>query len=258
MAIKKYDHGDTLKNLIINNYKFLKMEKEINEDMEEEEEEDMNINEDMGIYEGVKESMLEHEDKKIHDEMEIDEGVEVMHKTVGPFRIHHNILKIGDCQLLETWFKNGDHSMTLVCVKYAERFAVSKGEFWKTLSPNKHMSNTLINHVTEVLNIRQILNGDVKRWYFPTDGRDFRIYSARSQAKSRVKYYIKKEDLSSVKQIFFPVKDHHLAMSSDNASSTVTYTSISSDSNGLSWGIPLVNAGELPEMDPYEEVVQQG
>ncbi|GKD15312.1 hypothetical protein Tco_1199719 [Tanacetum coccineum] len=42
-------------------------------------------------------------------------------------------------------------------------------------------------------------------------------------------------------------------MSSDNASSSVTYTSISSDSNGLSWGIPLVNASELPEMDPYEE-----
>ncbi|GKA12094.1 hypothetical protein Tco_0691640 [Tanacetum coccineum] len=47
-------------------------------------------------------------------------------------------------------------------------------------------------------------------------------------------------------------------MSSDNASSTVTYTSISSYSNGLSWGIPLVNADELPEMDPYEEVAQQG
>ncbi|GKC88961.1 hypothetical protein Tco_1149610, partial [Tanacetum coccineum] len=49
-----------------------------------------------------------------------------------------------------------------------------------------------------------------------------------------------------------------LAMSSDNALSTVTYTSISSDLNGLSWGIPLVNIGELPEMDPYEEVAQQG
>ncbi|GKD84699.1 hypothetical protein Tco_1355853 [Tanacetum coccineum] len=48
-------------------------------------------------------------------------------------------------------------------------------------------------------------------------------------------------------------------MSSDNASSAVTYTSVSSDSNGpASWGIPLVNAGELPEMDPYEEVAQQG
>nr|GEV57950.1 reverse transcriptase domain-containing protein [Tanacetum cinerariifolium] len=47
-------------------------------------------------------------------------------------------------------------------------------------------------------------------------------------------------------------------MSSDNASSAVTYTSISSDSDGPSWGIPLVNAGELPKMDPYEEVSQQG
>ncbi|GKE46129.1 hypothetical protein Tco_1477387, partial [Tanacetum coccineum] len=49
-----------------------------------------------------------------------------------------------------------------------------------------------------------------------------------------------------------------LAMSSDNASFAVTYTSISSDSNRLSWGIPLVNVGELPEMDPYKEVAQQG
>nr|GEV50742.1 hypothetical protein [Tanacetum cinerariifolium] len=30
-------------------------------------------------------------------------------------------------------------------------------------------------------------------------------------------------------------------MSSDNAQSAVTYTSISSDSNGPSWGIPLMN-----------------
>ncbi|GKD52996.1 hypothetical protein Tco_1286383, partial [Tanacetum coccineum] len=44
------------------------------------------------------------------------------------------------------------------------------------------------------------------------------------------------------------------AMSSDNASSTITYTSVSSDSNGpSSWGIPLVNAGEIPDMDPYKE-----
>ncbi|GJX48512.1 hypothetical protein Tco_0273702 [Tanacetum coccineum] len=44
-------------------------------------------------------------------------------------------------------------------------------------------------------------------------------------------------------------------MSSDNASSTVTYTSVSSYSNGpSSWGIPLVNAGEIPELDPYKEV----
>ncbi|GKB38783.1 hypothetical protein Tco_0883725 [Tanacetum coccineum] len=48
-------------------------------------------------------------------------------------------------------------------------------------------------------------------------------------------------------------------MSSNNASSTVTYTSVSSDSNGpSSWGIPLENADEIPDMDPYEEVAQQG
>ncbi|GJZ57076.1 hypothetical protein Tco_0612570, partial [Tanacetum coccineum] len=47
-------------------------------------------------------------------------------------------------------------------------------------------------------------------------------------------------------------------MSSSNTSSAVTYMSISSDSNGPSWGIPLVNADELPKMDPYEEVSQQG
>nr|GEV73235.1 putative reverse transcriptase domain-containing protein [Tanacetum cinerariifolium] len=47
-------------------------------------------------------------------------------------------------------------------------------------------------------------------------------------------------------------------MSSDNAQSTVTYTSISSNSDGPSWGIPLMNAGELLDMDPYEEVAQQG
>ncbi|GJU99248.1 hypothetical protein Tco_1328519 [Tanacetum coccineum] len=49
------------------------------------------------------------------------------------------------------------------------------------------------------------------------------------------------------------------AMSSDNASSAVTYTFVSSNSNRpSSWGIPLVNAGELPKMDPYEQVAQQG
>nr|GFC93785.1 hypothetical protein [Tanacetum cinerariifolium] len=40
--------------------------------------------------------------------------------------------------------------------------------------------------------------------------------------------------------------------------SVVTYTSISSDSDGPSWGIPLMNTGEFLEMDPYEEVAQQG
>nr|GFA84392.1 reverse transcriptase domain-containing protein [Tanacetum cinerariifolium] len=47
-------------------------------------------------------------------------------------------------------------------------------------------------------------------------------------------------------------------MSSDNAQCAVTYMSISSDSDGPSWGIPLMNADELPEMDPYKKVAQQG
>ncbi|GKE32468.1 hypothetical protein Tco_1451790, partial [Tanacetum coccineum] len=49
-----------------------------------------------------------------------------------------------------------------------------------------------------------------------------------------------------------------LAISSNKASSKVTYTSISSYLNGLSWGISLVNVGELTEIKPYEEVSQQG
>ncbi|GJW40462.1 hypothetical protein Tco_0066307 [Tanacetum coccineum] len=49
------------------------------------------------------------------------------------------------------------------------------------------------------------------------------------------------------------------AMSSDDASSTVTYTSVSSGSGEPSaWGIPLMNAGEIPNVDPYEEVAQHG
>nr|GEV06929.1 hypothetical protein [Tanacetum cinerariifolium] len=47
-------------------------------------------------------------------------------------------------------------------------------------------------------------------------------------------------------------------MSSDNALSAVTYTSISSYSDGPSWGIPLMDASKLSEMDTYEEIAQQG
>ncbi|GKG56915.1 hypothetical protein Tco_0582266, partial [Tanacetum coccineum] len=40
----------------------------------------------------------------------------------------------------------------------------------------------------------------------------------------------------------------------DSEHFTVSYTSISSDSNPSAWGIPLMDANEVPEMDPYEEV----
>nr|GFC43054.1 hypothetical protein [Tanacetum cinerariifolium] len=49
-----------------------------------------------------------------------------------------------------------------------------------------------------------------------------------------------------------------LAMSSDNAQFAVTYTFISSDLDGPLSGNPLMNAGELSKIDPYEEVAQQG
>ncbi|GJW35396.1 hypothetical protein Tco_0058316 [Tanacetum coccineum] len=45
---------------------------------------------------------------------------------------------------------------------------------------------------------------------------------------------------------------------SDLEHSTVSYTSISSDSDPSTWGISLMDAGEVPEMDPYKEVAQQG
>ncbi|GKE28478.1 hypothetical protein Tco_1443862 [Tanacetum coccineum] len=45
---------------------------------------------------------------------------------------------------------------------------------------------------------------------------------------------------------------------SDSEHSTVSYTSVSSDSDPSAWGIPLMDADEIPEMDPYEEVAQQG
>ncbi|GJR69403.1 hypothetical protein Tco_0015468 [Tanacetum coccineum] len=55
------------------------------------------------------------------------------------------------------------------------------------------------------------------------------------------------------------VPEPRFAMSLDNASSTVTYTSISYDSNEpSSWGIHLFGrSDELLEIDPYEEVAQQ-
>ncbi|GJZ17322.1 hypothetical protein Tco_0553445, partial [Tanacetum coccineum] len=45
---------------------------------------------------------------------------------------------------------------------------------------------------------------------------------------------------------------------SNSEHSTVSYTSISLDSDPSAWGIPLMDADEVPEMDPYEEVSQQG
>nr|GEU38575.1 putative reverse transcriptase domain-containing protein [Tanacetum cinerariifolium] len=45
---------------------------------------------------------------------------------------------------------------------------------------------------------------------------------------------------------------------SDSEHSTVSYTSISSDYDPSAWGIPLMDTHKVLEMDPYEEVSQQG
>ncbi|GJT91475.1 hypothetical protein Tco_1080320 [Tanacetum coccineum] len=45
---------------------------------------------------------------------------------------------------------------------------------------------------------------------------------------------------------------------SDLEHSTVSHTSISSESDPSAWDIPLMDAGEVPEMDPYKEVAQKG
>ncbi|GKD71981.1 hypothetical protein Tco_1326071, partial [Tanacetum coccineum] len=45
---------------------------------------------------------------------------------------------------------------------------------------------------------------------------------------------------------------------SDSEHSIVSYTSISSDSDPSAWGIPLMDADKVSEMDPYKEVAQQG
>nr|GEY50131.1 reverse transcriptase domain-containing protein [Tanacetum cinerariifolium] len=58
----------------------------------------------------------------------------------------------------------------------------------------------------------------------------------------------------SVATRFGGATDWFPVMSSDNASSAVTYTSIYSDSDGPSWGIPLMDTSELSEMDPHEEL----
>ncbi|GJT38718.1 putative reverse transcriptase domain-containing protein [Tanacetum coccineum] len=64
--------------------------------------------------------------------------------------------------------------------------------------------------------------------------------------------------LCDEKFVYIPINGETLiisaVMSTDDASSVVTYTSISSNSDGPSWDIPLMDTNELLEMDPYEEI----
>nr|GEW25844.1 putative reverse transcriptase domain-containing protein [Tanacetum cinerariifolium] len=66
--------------------------------------------------------------------------------------------------------------------------------------------------------------------------------------------------VEQLKLIGFAISlEHHIPLWPDlRLLQIVTYTSISSDSDGPSWGIPLINADGFSEIDPYEEVAQQG
>ncbi|GJS08869.1 hypothetical protein Tco_0365665 [Tanacetum coccineum] len=145
--------------------------------------------------------------------------------------------------VLKQWYGNNKIDDTARARRYEEWLAKN----------NKHMSygSTSMPYLGDyAIAPREITDPDHKenpilsiKSYFPN-------FSQQNYNKPRPRDYSFKEWLK-VKIGF--------AMSSDNASSAVTYTSVSSDSNGpSSWGIPLVNVGELPEMDPYEEVAQQG
>lgn len=164
------------------------------------EEEDLNNYVDMGKDEAIH----KHEDEDIDEEVQIDGGAEIVQKRVGPFKIRHHILDMGQCQILSSLFDEVE-DRTVATVKDADRFMIKRSEFWSSLSPEKEVSNMLINYVTEVLNIRQIIKGDVKRWYFPTYGQNYRILLDNPGVKRKRKpqYYIRIKDFSSLKQVIF-------------------------------------------------------
>ncbi|GJR36096.1 putative reverse transcriptase domain-containing protein [Tanacetum coccineum] len=113
--------------------------------------------------------------------------------------------------------------------------------------------NEKLHFVEEPVEIRDCEIKQLKRSHIP-------IIKVRWNSKRGPEFTWEREDQFKQKHPhLFTKTTLSFAMSSDNASSVVTYTSVSSNSNGpASWGIPLVNAGELPEMDPYKEVAQQG
>ncbi|GKA93477.1 hypothetical protein Tco_0815463 [Tanacetum coccineum] len=87
--------------------------------------------------------------------------------------------------------------------------------------------------------------------------------SEESTKRQKIEDDIEKEELKAYldlvprEEFTMEIESLDLVMS-DSEHSTVSYTSISSDSDPSSWGILLMDVGELPEMDPYEEVALQG
>nr|GEZ00354.1 hypothetical protein [Tanacetum cinerariifolium] len=138
--------------------------------------------------------------------------------------------------------------------------------FVKALQVSKHRMMTSLEEVNLRINYQeQVYRQKSEDFYTQlhdtrNDRRDIRlkidvVRGQRNDYETEL-HEVRQAYLSSEAQnralLAFPI------MSSDNASSAVTYTSISSDSDGPSWGISLMDTGELPEIDPYEEVAQQG
>lgn len=136
------------------------------------------------------------EEKDESDEDMEEEGV---HERVGPFRIRKTIISSADRDFLKRYFEDGDDSTTLAANEDTEVFCITKEEFFNSLRPERWVSNKLVDYVTQVLNIRQISNRPVKRWYVAPDHKNFRIDSGRSQ----VTHKITTTELKLVKQVIF-------------------------------------------------------
>ncbi|GJS74750.1 hypothetical protein Tco_0707591 [Tanacetum coccineum] len=201
-------------------------------------------------------------------------------KSSGRYRIHHEHHHKEDLKIIieDSWNESNedDHEEAcLMAVRYHKvefnrisltrfRSCTSRSHYW---SVSKQTTRS-----DDFRNSRSLL----KKYSAATVRRPGRPFKGRGLVKSKGQrspsglFYssfsvnaLKHSSIlhsSSMRLVHVPFNSSsiRLAMSSDNTLFAVTYTSISSDLNGLSWGIPLVNADELLEMDPYEEVAQQG
>nr|GEY49495.1 putative reverse transcriptase domain-containing protein [Tanacetum cinerariifolium] len=83
--------------------------------------------------------------------------------------------------------------------------------------------------------------------------RDFEKFF-KIRGSFRIEFCVVSTCIIYLARFIFIATSLKLAVLSDNAQSVVTYTSISSDLDRPSCGIPFMNADKLPEMDPYEEM----
>nr|GEX55832.1 hypothetical protein [Tanacetum cinerariifolium] len=74
------------------------------------------------------------------------------------------------------------------------------------------------------------------------------IYAAVDSCETAQEIWLRVQQMMKVFNLVMSESEH----------STVSYTSISLNSDPSTWGIPIMNVDEVLEMDPYEEVSQQG